>query len=471
MKEEDRRKAERLALLKLAGEDSVIAKDSEYADSLPSYGESFGRGAAQGATFGWGDELSAALGALLSTDTDKELDRSYSDRYKIIKDKIREENKESELTNPKAYIGGQIAGGIGTAAVPTGLALKGAGLAKKTANIGSGILGGMALDAAGQSEKETIGGRASDALSSIKDTGEAVYNLAKDSPKGAALAAILTPVLVKNPKTGRTITKYKLDPEKLGYKFEVLESFGHPSVNIFNRQNKKIGNLSAQTHPNPKTGMPETRSKGTEIEYEYRGKGLGPRAYQLLKEYGYNIKPDSDQSDEGRAMWEKLKKWYLKDEGLRPEKSIKEKFKKPIHPYELIESSDDDFLFSLNRAREMSPNVAKYTTKYDSPEEIKTFTKYLTPEEDAGFMIKPDGELTGLFKSPESLRKDVGPQLVEAAKKLGASKGDYFDSPLLKKLYEDAGFKEYKRVPNYEKGGPDVIYMAIPEKHPELFKK
>jgi len=205
MNEEDKRKAEKLALLKLAGEDSVIAKDSEYADSLPSYGESFGRGAAQGATFGFGDELSAALGALLPTATDKELGRSYSDRYDLIRDKIREENKEAELANPKMYLGGQVTGGIGTAAVPTGLALKGAGLAKKATNIGSGILGGMALDAAGQSEKETIGGRISDAASSIKDTGEAAYKLAKDSPKGAALAALSVPFLVKNPKLSKTL--------------------------------------------------------------------------------------------------------------------------------------------------------------------------------------------------------------------------------------------------------------------------
>ena len=245
MNEEDKRKAEKLALLKLAGEDSVIAKDSEYADSLPSYGESFGRGAAQGATFGFGDELSAALGALLPTATDKELGRSYSDRYDLIRDKIREENKEAELANPKMYLGGQVTGGIGTAAVPTGLALKGAGLAKKATNIGSGILGGMALDAAGQSEKETIGGRISDAASSIKDTGEAAYKLAKDYSKSAAQsisegdvsggilkASMLIPVAlaIKTPK----LAKLAKEAEKNGKSF----------VSITTKQLKKYPELT-----------------------------------------------------------------------------------------------------------------------------------------------------------------------------------------------------------------------------------
>lgn len=461
MENKEDKLAKELALKKLAGDESSLSAT-----------ESFLRGGAQGATMGWGDELSAALSALLPTATDRELNRSYSDRYELSKNQLRKENEEAEEANPGSYMGGQIAGGITTSAVPTGLALKSASTAAKVANLGTGILGGIALDAAGQSKEENVLGRVSDAASNIKDTGFALYDLATENPKGAAMAAILTPVFIKSPKTGKLITKYKLDPEKLGYKFEVKDSFGHPSVNIYNRQGKKIGNVSAQTHPNPKTGMPETRSKGTKIETEYQGKGLGPRAYQLLKESGYNMKPDEDQSDSGRAMWEQLKKWYLKDEGYRPEKSVKEKFLKKLNFYNLNDDiSEDDFLYALNRARELSPNVKKYTTQYNSPEEIKDFKRFLTPEEDAGFMIKPDGELTGLFKSPDSLRKDIGPDLVEAAKKAGATKGDYFDSPKLKEIYENAGFKEYKRVPNYEKGGPDVVYMALPDKHPQLFKK
>lgn len=134
-------------------------------------------------------------------------------------------------------------------------------------------------------------------------------------------------------------------------------------------------------------------------------------------------------------------------------------------PLKLGESTANEYLQAVESASEKRPLIKEMTTKY-TPEEIKDFKKYLSPDEKSGFMLKPDGEITALFSS----EKGRGEALVQEAIKQGGTKLDAFDG-YLPKLYEKYGFKEYKREPNWTQGQPDVVYMAMPEKHPELFKK
>lgn len=79
--------------------------------TLPSKTESFARGAADMGTFGFADEIGAGIetGAGLWGDYDKEL-QAYRDAY-----------ARAQQANPKTYLAGQVAGGVGQALATAGL--------------------------------------------------------------------------------------------------------------------------------------------------------------------------------------------------------------------------------------------------------------------------------------------------------------------------------------------------------------
>jgi hypothetical protein len=113
-------------------------------------GESFLRGAAQGATFGFSDEV-VGLGKGLVGKLQGE--GNFNELYSKYRDEDRLRNKEAQLDNPKAFIGGNVLGGIGTSLIP------GVGLAKgatAAANLGKAALLGGAVGA-GTSEADLVG--------------------------------------------------------------------------------------------------------------------------------------------------------------------------------------------------------------------------------------------------------------------------------------------------------------------------
>src|SRR5919109_918457 len=122
----------------------------------PSGLEAFGRGAAQGATLGFSDELVGLGHALFA-------DRDYAgSEYRKARDREREANHAAEAAHPWAYGGGNLAGGVATSFVP-GLGIaKGAGVLKTA--LGAAKLG--AFQGLGESESEDVGGMAFDALKS-----------------------------------------------------------------------------------------------------------------------------------------------------------------------------------------------------------------------------------------------------------------------------------------------------------------
>ncbi|UPW35195.1 hypothetical protein [Pseudomonas phage PCS5] len=74
-----------------------------------------------------------------------------------------------------------------------------------------------------------------------------------------------------------------------------------------------------------------------------------------------------------------------------------------------------------------------------------------------GYMIL-DGTLQGVF----SFTKGMGPWLIRQAIAEGARKLDCFDG-FLPEFYKQFGFVEVRREANWTKGGPDVVFMEIPE--------
>jgi hypothetical protein len=87
-------------------------------------GDAFVRGAAQGASLGFADELTAAVGAAKDAITSPV---DYGIAYEGWKSAIRRKDKEASDDQPLAYGAGTVTGGVGTAFIP---GMAGTGVAK-----------------------------------------------------------------------------------------------------------------------------------------------------------------------------------------------------------------------------------------------------------------------------------------------------------------------------------------------------
>ena len=101
-------------------------------------GEALLRGAAQGASFGFADELTAALGAAGRFVGLGDESKGFGEDYSEIVGESREAYKKASEDQPGTFLAGEIAGG---AVIPGGIALragKGAlAVAKSAAKIGA----------------------------------------------------------------------------------------------------------------------------------------------------------------------------------------------------------------------------------------------------------------------------------------------------------------------------------------------
>lgn len=128
----------------------------------PSIWESLARGAVQGATFGFADEL-AGLGAGLLGER-KVDDRtgkveSFDERYHRVRDESRGNFHAAEEAHPIASAVGNIGGSLATSVIPGGAIVKGGGfVANAFRGAGAGILSGI-----GSSEADTVEGVGMDA--------------------------------------------------------------------------------------------------------------------------------------------------------------------------------------------------------------------------------------------------------------------------------------------------------------------
>lgn len=230
------------------------------AEKKKSQLESFARGASQGSTMGWGDELSAALGALLATETDKELQRDYSDRYALVRDDIRAQNEAAQVDNPKTYLGGQIAGGVATAAPAGGelLAAKGLSPLAKGGAALMELYGMGAAQGAGETYANDTRGIASAAHEGGMSALTAPYDMSQEAGKAltegnvgeagkdATLTALfLSPFLLKGRSVNQfTSKRYVKDLENLANKFESASDVG-----TANRARAQIADIANEKLP------------------------------------------------------------------------------------------------------------------------------------------------------------------------------------------------------------------------------
>jgi len=143
--------------------------------AAPTKTESFVRGAAQGATLDYADEITGGIEGLVNS---FKKDTKFSDEYAKSRDESRANFKAAEEANPKTYLSGQLTGGAATALVPGGMVaaagkavgglVKGTGAlasimrAGATAGATGGVLG--AVQGSGASEAKDFKGIASDTV-------------------------------------------------------------------------------------------------------------------------------------------------------------------------------------------------------------------------------------------------------------------------------------------------------------------
>lgn len=136
-------------------------KMSERPKDSPSKIESALRGAAQGASLGFADEIVGGVKAFGKDMVDAVTGKGSADGdYKQFRDEYRQADKSAKDENPASYTSGEIGGGLATVFIPGMGVVKGAkilNLAKQGAAIGgvagagyseSGDLSGIAKDAA-----------------------------------------------------------------------------------------------------------------------------------------------------------------------------------------------------------------------------------------------------------------------------------------------------------------------------------
>ena len=110
-----------------------ISKTSDVEESLADKAREISGSIAQGATFGWGDELAGVgggignvIGGMLTGDFD--ISKNYQEGYQAERDKQRRLDEKFAQENPYTNLALQLAGGVGGA----GLVSKGIGAATKT---------------------------------------------------------------------------------------------------------------------------------------------------------------------------------------------------------------------------------------------------------------------------------------------------------------------------------------------------
>jgi hypothetical protein len=153
------------------------------------------------------------------------------------------------------------------------------------------------------------------------------------------------------------------------------------------------------------------------------------------------------------------------------------------HPHfeELAPSEAHVFYTRISAAKKANPKGAAVDIHKRS--EYKGMRMFMTRDGSAGYAVKPTGELTSVFKHPDSPHEDVAARAAEHAVLMGGATHFSAYDPL-PGLYQKGGGKVHERTPwndDYKSsswrttkmGRPDVAYGSLGPKttyvetHPE----
>ena len=98
---------------------------------------------------------------------------------------------------------------------------------------------------------------------------------------------------------------FEFSQEINGVTYEVTNDQGFgPVVTVTDKNNEVIAQAGFWKH---KT-RPGLESLSTHVEPEWQGQGIAANMYAVMRMLGANISPSTNQTDDGRAMWDKWKK-------------------------------------------------------------------------------------------------------------------------------------------------------------------
>lgn len=171
-------------------------KDYKIKAPKPTQAESAARGAAQGATFGFADEIQGAVGGAAAKLLRPDLfeGQGIGDVYKQARDIQRGRNQEAKEANPKTFIGAEIGGGIANPLTRLPFAR---GNSVKDVAVGGAGLG--AIYGAGNTEDVT------NLLQTTKDIASNAALGAGGALAGKAVMSLVSPISNTAKKVGASI--------------------------------------------------------------------------------------------------------------------------------------------------------------------------------------------------------------------------------------------------------------------------
>jgi hypothetical protein len=141
------------------------------------------------------------------------------------------------------------------------------------------------------------------------------------------------------------------------------------------------------------------------------------------------------------------------------------------HPHfeELAPNESHVFYTRISAAKKANPKGAAVDIHKRS--EYKGMRMFMTRDGSAGYAVKPTGELTSVFKHPDSPHENVSARAAEHASLIGgATHFSAFDP--LPGMYQKGGGKAHERTPwnedykasswrTTQMGRPDVVYGSL----------
>jgi len=258
--------------------------------------ESGTRGAIQGATMGFGDELAGTGGSVIqsfleSIGARKDNNKDFGQQYGEIRDEERAANLAAQEANPWTYNGADMATSVATGLIGGGLGVAGKGLAKLGAKklVEDGVKRGSlrGLSVLGMTEGAAHGLGRSEA-DNIKDA-------TIDTATGAAIG-LAAPVLIKG--TGAAIKGAAKGTDKLISKTWVLGDIYDELKEVGSEALKNTGKTfkQAATHARDQLGLTadDIKSKGVAQKSKFEDDllNLQKRAASNLDSSGTKLRED-----------------------------------------------------------------------------------------------------------------------------------------------------------------------------------
>lgn len=250
------------------------------------------RGAAQGLTFGFADEITAAAEAAFKAATSPEDKRSILDMYRQARDESRKNYEATREANPMTYTAGEIAGGIAPA-----LATGGAGAITSLGKVGLGqAIKQGAIAGAGYGAVQGLGATEADLTKG--EVGQAGLDIGKGTLLGGAVGGAI-PLAGAGIKAG-------------GQKAIELTSDALSSARNTNPVIDKILKIRERAAEGSlKTGQKELVEQGMELESTTQElpsilKSLQNKVYTPIKEIEERMAQGKDVTEEILALEKRI---------------------------------------------------------------------------------------------------------------------------------------------------------------------